>query len=65
MTGDRIVSAPVGTVAGLFMRVSSDKFQFTDQKLVESLAPLCVFGDNIAVHSAEIGAVIGLFMCIW
>ena len=34
-------------------------------QLVQSLASLCVFGDNIAVHSAEIGAVIGLIMCIW
>ena len=34
-------------------------------ELVQSLAFLCVYGDKIAVHSAEIGAVIGLFMCVW
>ena len=31
-------------------------------QLVQSLASMCVSSDNIAVHSAEIGAVIGLFM---
>ena len=41
------------------------KLQNTDQKLVHSLACLCVSGDKIAVHRPEIGTFIGFFMCVW
>ena len=41
------------------------KLQYTDQKLVHSLACLRVSGDKTAVHRPEIGTFIGHFMCVW
>ena len=40
------------------------QLQYTGPKLVQSLAFLCVYGDKIAIHGAEIGSHWPLYVCM-